>query len=310
MLSRVAERVYWGARYLERAENTARLINVYSHLLLDVPSNTDLDWYQIVDITGAADDFKRCKVRRRDERSIVGFLLTRENHSGSILATLGAARENFRTIRDIVPTEGWRCVNELYLYARRDLKRAVSQRRRNKVLGSIISQCQQITGLLAGTMSHGDAYQFLRIGRNLERGDMSSRIIDVAAATFLNGTDTAAQVENALWMNVLRSLSAYQMYRQYVRRRITPEDVLEFLLTDMDFPRTVLHCLHEVEASIKPLPNHDKPLQHACRSIGAVKQARVTSLVGPSLHEFIDHLQLDFARIHDQISAAWFSPKD
>ncbi|MEX2131005.1 MAG: alpha-E domain-containing protein, partial [Pseudohongiellaceae bacterium] len=235
MLSRVAERVYWMARYLERAENTARLLNVYSTLLLDLPRGTKVGWHTLVEITGTQAKFDETQ-KTADERSVVKFLLA--DHNGlSILSVLSMARENARTTREIIPAEAFEQVNNLYLYIKENALKGVSRGPRHELLQEIIENCQQITGLLAGTMSHNTAYRFIRIGRNLERADMSTRIVDVGSSNLLPGVPLAGETdkprnepyENILWMSVLRSISAYQMYRQHVRDRVNAEDVVMYL---------------------------------------------------------------------------------
>ncbi len=128
------------------------------------------------------------------------------------------------------PTEAWRSINELYLYAQERLPRASKARQRDAILSTLVERVQMIAGLLAGTMSHGPAYQYMRLGRNLERADMTTRVIDVAAAVLLSDRPELSRFDNTLWMAVLRCLSGYQAYRQYVRRRVNRNDVIRFLL--------------------------------------------------------------------------------
>jgi uncharacterized alpha-E superfamily protein len=218
------------------------------------------------------------------------------------------ARENIRTTRDLVPSEGWEHVNELYLFARKKLARKALPKDRYEFLSEIVMRCQQITGLLAGTMSHGAAYQFVRVGRNLERADMTTRMIDVGSATLIAPGVELERLENRLWTYVLRSLSAHQMYRQYVRRRVQPERVLAFLLQDTDFPRAVAHTLGEIAACFEnQLPHNEEPLRAVLRLQRLVAEADVEKLNAEGLHEFIDQLQLEFGNLHQQISTTWFS---
>jgi len=174
MLSRVAERLYWTARYLERAENTGRLVRVFSSMMLDLPNGVGLNWRQLVDVSGAHEYFDR-NYRSSGERNVIKFMLSDTDTQGSVISSLAMARENIRTTRDLVPSEGWEHVNELYLFARKKLTGKTLLKDRHEFLSEIIMRCQQITGLLAGTMSHGPAYQFVRVGRNLERADMTTR---------------------------------------------------------------------------------------------------------------------------------------
>jgi uncharacterized alpha-E superfamily protein len=308
MLSRVAERMYWGARYLERAENTARLVRVYDAALMDLPDEAGVGWPLLVEICGAHDTYI-ARYARQNDRNTLKFLTADPDYPGSILASLAQGRENFRTTRDLCPTEAWRCVNELYLYGRKSLPKMASPRRRHEVLSGIVRGVQQLAGLLSGTMSHGDAYHFIRLGRNLERADMTTRIIDVAAATLLGTRAAETPLDNTLWMAVLKSLSGYQMYRQYVRRRIRDEDVIRFLLHDRLFPRAVSHCLVELETSTMQLPNHEAPLRAVVRLQRIVETQPLETIEEAGLRQLMDELQIELARVHDQVAAAWFLPE-
>jgi uncharacterized alpha-E superfamily protein len=307
MLSRVAERLYWTARYLERAENTARLCKVYSSLMLDLPNGVGLNWHQLVDISGAQEFFDS-HYRTSGERNVIKFMLADTGNQGSLLTSLTMARENIRTTRDLVPSEGWEHVNELYLFARKKLTGKTPLKDRYEFLSEVVMRTQQITGLLAGTMSHGAAYQFIRVGRNLERADMTTRMLDVGSATLIAPGVQLERLENRLWTHVLRSLSAHQMYRQYMRRRVLAGTVLEFLLQDTDFPRSVAHTLGEIASCLEhKLPHSEEPLRAALRLQRLVAEADVNKLHDEGLHEFIDQLQLEFGDLHQQISTTWFS---
>jgi uncharacterized alpha-E superfamily protein len=305
MLSRVAERMYWGARHLERAENTARLVRVYDAALLDLPGEAGVGWPLLVDICDARAAFT-ARYPKGSDRETLKFLIADPLNPSSIMGSLGQARENFRTTRDLCPTEAWRGVNELYLYGKDALPKIASPRRRHEVLSGIVQRVQQLTGLLHGTMSHGPAYNFIRIGRNLERADMTTRIIDMAAATLLGTRGAEAPLENTLWMAVLKSLSGYQMYRQYVRRRIRDEDVIRFLLNDALFPRAVAHCLQELVTAMLTLPNSEAPAADVLRLQRVIDAQQVAPIEASALRRLMDDLQREFAGIHEHISAEWF----
>jgi uncharacterized alpha-E superfamily protein len=307
MLSRVAERLYWAARYLERAENTARLVKVYSYMMLDLPNGVGVNWRQLVDISGAPEQFDK-HYRSSGERNVMKFMLSDPDNSGSLISSLAMARENVRTTRDLIPSEGWEHVNELYLFAKKKLAAKTLPKDRYEFLSEVVMRCQQITGLLAGTMSHGPAYQFVRVGRNLERADMTTRLIDVGSATIIAPGVQRERLENRLWTYVLRSVSAHQMYRQYMRRQVRPDQVLTFLLQDTDFPRAIAHSLGEIAACIEnKLPHNEEPLRAARRLQRLVADANVEKLRAEGLHDFIDQLQLEFSDLHQQISSTWFS---
>lgn len=312
MLSRVAGNIYWMARYLERAENIARLINVHGNLLLDMPRGTAFGWETLITITGSDEAFYS-RYKNADERNVVRFLLGDDGSSpGSILNALEMARENLRTTRDIIPREAWEEVNDLYLSARARLAEGVNKRERYDFLKFIIRHSQLITGLIYGTMSHDMAYNFARMGRYLERADMTTRILDVRSANLLpKKVDTNSEpilnpFENIQWMSVLKSLTAYQMYRLHMRLRVQGPDVLKFLLLDNEFPRALTYCLGRIEDCLHRLPRSETPLAHLAELRQRVDEADVQALAREGLHEFIDELQISFADLHTQIDSVYF----
>jgi uncharacterized alpha-E superfamily protein len=306
MLSRVAERLYWMARYIERAENTARMVMAFSHLALDMPRSVQLSWKSMLSTTGGDEAFSH-HYQRDDERNCVKFLLADLDNPGSIMTSLTGARENVRTTRDLVPSEAWESVNELYLFGKAHAESGVGKRGRYAFLSEIISRCQQITGLLAGTMSHDHAYDFIRSGRNLERADMSSRLLDVAGIGLLSKDEDMQPFENLLWINILKSVSGFQMYRQHVRRRVSGSLVIQFMLQDRQFPRAVAHALGEVESSLSHLPRNELPLRYIAQVKRHVQDAKIDTLLKPDeLHQFLDHIQQEMAETHASIAENWF----
>jgi len=338
MLSRVAENIYWMARYIERIEDTARLINVNTNLLLDLPRPTAFGWEPLLYIVGTEAKFYE-RGSNPNEVNIIKYMIADQDNSSSILTAIMYARENLRTTRDVVPREAWEQINDLYLYIQGHLEMGVSQRGRYEFLKNVIRSTQQITGLLAGTMTHNAAYNFVRIGRNLERADMTTRILDVRSANLLVGqlqpqmqTQSQEQglqsqeqnqeagqqsqiqdqeldpFENIQWMSVLKTLSAYQMYRQQVRLRVRGPDVLKFILQDPLFPRSVYHCLSELQRSLDGLPETTA----IATSIGQLKQNLIDAevpelaLTREGLHHFIDQLQIGLGEIHGQVEATYF----
>ena len=329
MLSRVAQNIYWMARQIERAEDTARLINVNANLLLDLPRNTTFGWLPLIFIVGAEKRFfEKDPHRLADEATVVKFLISDIDHPNSILSSLAYARENLRTTRDTVPQEAWEQVNSLYIYARDHLP---TRRGRFEFMRRVIHGAQQINGLLAGAMSRTAAYSFLWLGRYLERADMTTRILDVRSANLLAHADqvpaqspsqsqTQAQsqapapeqaeqdpFESIQWMSVLKSLSAYQMYRQQVRLRVGGPDVLKFLLQNDSFPRSVSFCLKQLEAGLRELPGSASSLEAIAPLKQRLGDAAVPDLAHEGLHEFIDNLQISFGDLHNQIAAAYFA---
>ncbi len=219
MLSRVAENLYWMARYLERAENTARLINSTTQVLLDLPREAHFGWDVVIQVAGLDNLFHEHHPEA-DENSVIRFLILDEHNPSAIVSCIRNARENSRTFREVLPREFWERVNGLYLYIQRNAARTTHGRaERFEVLNEIIERRQSLVGLLMGSMSHDVGYQFLKLGRNLERADMTTRIVDVNSAVLLPRDQAVAEPLLArLWMSTLTALSAYQMYRRHVGR--------------------------------------------------------------------------------------------
>ncbi|MCH1600731.1 MAG: alpha-E domain-containing protein [Pseudomonadales bacterium] len=313
LLSRVAERVYWQARYLERAENVARLLHVFSALQLDLPKGTKLGWQTLVQITGHEEQFVE-KYKQENERNVVRFLLA-ERNGISLVDMLAFARENARTTREIMPTEAFELINGLYYFARDNAEAGISRAERNEILDQIVSRSQQIGGLMAGTMSRDEAYSFVRLGRSLERADMTTRIVDVDSQKLmpeLEVEDAEPEArepyENILWMNVLRSSSAYQMYRQHVRERINGEDVVRFLLQNEQLPRSAAHNLTTMTKVLRNLPNSNKVNWQVNKTRKLVRDADVNRLLRRGLVRHLDSVQKEIAQVHFKIADTWFLP--
>lgn len=307
MLSRVAENLYWMARYLERAENTARLINTTTSLLLDLPKGASFGWDVLLTVAGLDRPF-HALYAEANEANIMRFLIEDERNPSSILSCIHRARENTRTFREVLPMEFWERVNGLYLYTRQNAERAVSGRAaRYQVLMGVIERRQSIVGLLMGSMSHDLAYQFIKLGRNLERADMTTRIVDVNSAVLLPREGGVAEpLQERLWMSVLTALSAYQMYRRHVGVHVRASTVVYYLLTNPYFPRSVLHCLSEIEGCLAALPNHTEAMKTLRRASRRVAGMRVDGLTPVVLHEYLDQIQADLGALHNVVSRQYF----
>jgi len=306
MLSRSAERLYWLARYLERTENIARLVSVHMNLLRDLPKGVEMDWRQLIMITASEQAFHE-KNNIANERNITRFLLADADYQGSLFSSLSAARENIRTSRELLPDEAWEQVNEMYLFAKNNLDTVVNRRQRVLFLNEILKGCQRFTGLLSGYMSHNHPYRFIRLGVNLERADMTSRILDLASLLLSESrSEEMRQYETILWMNILKSLNALLMYRQHMRSRVQGGDVLNYLLLDTNLPRSVGCCIAEMAGCINELPNSND-LPEKLKELEAYVQAiNARQTTQKQLREILDGLQNKLGDLHGQISENWF----
>jgi uncharacterized alpha-E superfamily protein len=308
VLSRVAENLYWMARYLERAEDVARLISVQTNLLLDLPKGTAPGWRSLVTIIGADERYQEMFGNADDEAKVLRFLIADPSQQQSLVASLSAARENARTFREIIPREAWEEINALYLYARDHANDGVSKRGRQTFVKAVIRGSQTITGLLDGCMSHDEPFLFVQLGKNLERADMTTRIIDVRSATL--GVETSGAYQNIQWMSVLKSLSGYQMYRQERQTSVSREPALEFLLRSMRFPRSVSFCVHALRANLATMPDRERAMTAIAELEAMLVDPERRALMRDDLPAFIDHLQLVLGSVHDALVAAYFARND
>ena len=312
MLSSVAERVYWLGRYMERVENTARLIDVYSSMLFDMPKNSSIGWDVLLDITGSNKAFNE-KNTAVTEASVVRFLLSDSSNPSSIFSCLVMLRENARTTREVIPAEAWEQINELYLQTKDAIAGGIGRRAKRELFQVMIADCQRLGGLITGCMAHNTAYTFIQLGRFLERSDMTTRIIDVgsftllpAFAKFRKKSGFLEPFENVIWMNILRSVGGYQAYRQNVANRVGGEGVVRFMLQDDEFPRAVTFCLNALSTTLETLPNHDDVQLAVDRVKRITAEANVFHLLEKGLLEFIDELQISIADIHSELTRTWF----
>lgn len=315
MLSRVAERMYWTSRYVERAQNTARMLRAVSHISLDAPHAGPSWWRIVLEILGLEDAYME-SVDGIDERQVVRFLLADETNPSSIISCISHARESARTTREILPTEAWEEINDLYWYARDQAAKSVARNSRNRFISDVIGSSQKWNGLLAGTMSHDAAYTFMRLGRNIERADMTTRILDLGAAgeehiaELASSPDRVGPIANSLWMGVLLCLSAYQMYHQHVQTRVSGPDVVRFLLADEYFPRSVLYCLTEVKSWLGRMPRHELPQSTTVDILAQVQRAQSRRFARrglPQYRRYIDNIQERLGRLHQHTAQCWFN---
>jgi uncharacterized alpha-E superfamily protein len=307
MLARDAENLYWMARYLERAENTARLIIKISDTLLDIPNGASLGWGTLLKVAGL-DQLYQEYYDDANENDIMHFLIADERNPSSILACVKFARENTRTLREMLPEDLWERINGLYLYIQNNLHDA-SKNRRNKYLflQSIISQRHAIIGLIACAMEQDLAYHFIKVGRSVERADMTTRIMDINYAISLPEDHPLFEITmQTLWAGILKSLSAFQTYRRLKAFHVNMPDVVGFLFHEKRFPRSVNHCLAEIEACLQLMPQSEKIIIATNSAQNNLSRLNTKSMNLTKLHEYIDVSQLYLGKIHQSIDLVYF----
>lgn len=313
MLSRVAESIYWMSRYLERAENTARFLEVNWHMSLDLTSNQEMEqWGPLVQVTGDNASFAE-RYDQASKQNVIHFLTLDTEYPNSIISCLRAARENARTVRGIISTELWEQINMLHHMVEEIAEEP------EVLVSNPYDFCHDITlrGMLLGgtandTMNHTEGWHFFRLGRLLERADKTSRILDVKYFILLpdiNYVGTA--FDDIQWAALLRTSDALNAYRQHYGR-ITPRQVAEFLILGRDFPRSVLHCLIKARNSLHSIGHTslDHYSNQAERRLGQLvaklSYTGVEDIFAQGLHEFTDDLQTEMNDVDNAIAETFF----
>lgn len=305
LLSRVAENLYWSGRYLERAEDTARIVREHTNLLVDLPTSAPVTWEPLLAVIGDRAEFD-ARYPAADEASILRYLVSDVEHSGSLLRGIEQAREDIRTTREVLPREVWQALNDLYLYVAANHTDGVSRRSRSRFLERIIGECQRIVGIVTGTMRRDEAWDFWRLGLQVERADMTTRVLDVLAGSLLEARDAPETFADVRWMSVLRSLSALQMFHRATLEPVSGPASLHFLVFDERFPRSLATCLAEIEAGVRRLPTGTAVLPACEAARSRLAEIDAASLDAAQLHDAVDDLQVAIADVHDAIAERYF----
>ncbi len=318
MLSRVANSIYWINRYIERAENYARFIDVNFNLALEMPNQQDdVQWKPILETT--ADDELFAKLCNADytQENVLNFMIFDEKNSNSIISCINSARENARTIRENMSIEMWEHLNGFYFRVKeaKDRKGQILRSPR-EFLKEIKSGSELLTGIEDATITHNEGWYFGRLGRFLERADMTARFVDVKYFIILPDSKAVGSMVDILqWSTVLKSTSAYMMYRRKYGQ-LTPQKIVEFLILDRLFPRSVYYCLHHALESVKRIGLLQKtsPTNAAAKKL-AVHRAdlyytNVDEIIDNGLHEYIDSLQLVVNEVNTAVYKTFFEFKE
>ncbi|MGE3539790.1 MAG: alpha-E domain-containing protein [Candidatus Tectimicrobiota bacterium] len=312
MLSRVADSIYWLNCYIERAENVARFIDVNLNLMLDLPPGMLEQWAPLVATTGDDQRFyARYGAATRD--NVVFFLTFDADNPNSIYSCLVKARENARSVREIISSEMWEQINTFYLMVRDAAGQGTRLTQPHAFFSHVKTASHLFIGITEVTMSHNEAWHFAQLGRLLARADNTSRILDVKYFLLLpQVTDVGSPVDDIQWAAVLKSASALEMYRKRFGR-ILPERVADFLILDRDFPRAMHSCLVKAEASLHaitgaPLGTFQNLAEQRLGRLRAdFDYAQIDEIIAHGLHEFLDTAQIKLNDIGTAICETFFA---
>jgi uncharacterized alpha-E superfamily protein len=312
MLSRIADSLFWMARYMERAEHTARLLDVNYHMLLEGSLESyRLRWDAIVTISGEQDLFFEL-YREANAHNVFEFLGFREDNPNSIVTSINRVRENARTIRDRISREMWEDINSLYHRLREINREAEIQAGPHRFCNEIKFASHRFHGVAHDTLPHDEGWHFLQAGRSLERAETTARIVDVEYHKLVEGPVALAGTDNHQWMAVLKSVAAYEIYRREYHSRIDPEKVAELLVLHARHPRSIRFNIDAVQSSLRAISG-SAPGSYASeaeRLTGKLLETliydRVEDIFARGLHAFLVDLQRTCRLIGEQIARSYF----
>ncbi|MFN8009674.1 MAG: alpha-E domain-containing protein [Terriglobia bacterium] len=314
MLSRVADSIYWMSRYIERAENVARFIDVNLNLMLDRPIGYEDQWDPLVNTTGDQENFEK-HYGEASRENVIQFLTLDATNPNSILSCVRAARENARSIREVISSEMWEQINRFYLMVNEEAALGWSIEELHDFYGEIKLASHLFAGITDSTLSHNEAWNFCGLGRMLERADKTTRILDVKYFILLPDVDeVGSPYDDIQWASVLRSASALEMYRK-TYGRLSPASIVEFLLLDPQFPRAVHYCLNTADECLhaiagSPIGSFRNLAEQRLGQVRAeLAYAQVTEIISNGLHEFLDGLQSKFNYLGEGIHDTFFATR-
>jgi uncharacterized alpha-E superfamily protein len=295
MLSRTADHLFWMARYMERAENTARMldVNYQTSLLPQSEQMAEQGWRGLLSISELSADFSK-KYRQVDARNVMNFMVHDESNLSSITSCLRAARENARAVRGALTTEVWETQNQTWLEFNRMLAEGAFERDPGAFFEWVKFRSHLSRGVTVGTMLMDEALYFLRIGTFLERADNTARLLDVkfhalAGDYFGSAAKESQEVDFYHWSAILRSVSGFEIYRKVYRNVIRPERVAELLILRPDMPRSLAACMNEVVANLEQVANQQsgETLRRAGRLRSDLKYGRIDEILATGLHAYL-----------------------
>jgi len=323
MLSRVADSLYWMSRYVERGENIARILDVNLQLMLDLPkldpAEQKILWEPVLRSTGDHVDFFEYHKEATSD-NVIEFLTLNAKNPNSIINCLTSARENARHVREQISLEMWEEINRTYLWIKSQTLKKIVRQGPYEFFSQVKNASHLFQGITDGTMTHGEDWDFIQVGKYLERADMTTRILDAndeifisqAAGTQTAGTQTAGTLH---WSAILRSCSSHDAYRKFYVAQVEPDKVVEFLILNEFFPRSIRFCVQTLNDALRRISGckeeHFTNLAEklAGRLVAELNYSALEDIKTVGMHKFMDDLQIKLNVIGDAIFKTYlFSP--
>lgn len=314
MLSRVAESLFWMARYIERAEDLTRLLAVNFNALLDTqPEDALQGWQPLVKITGDEDLFAEVH-NTANADSVIDFILWHPQNVNAVTACINRARENARTVREQISSEMWEQINRLYFLVR-DTSRATVLANPGEFFRQVRNGSQAFQGITAATLTHGESYHFIQLGLFLERADKTARILD-AKYLYINKLPRNSAETSLQLIALLRSCSAFEPFRRTARGELDIEHVVHYLMLDRAFPRAVLFCLSEGLNALDTLGGTNAEILKTAnprRTLGRIsadlEYLDIQEILGDKMDPYLNQLLVRLNTAGDDIARAYFNTR-
>jgi uncharacterized alpha-E superfamily protein len=310
MLSRVADSLYWMSRSVERAENIARILDVNIQLMLDLPKLDTVEqsalWNPVLRSTGDNADFHK-HYKEANSESVIEFLTLNPKNPNSILNCLTNARENARHAREQISLEMWEEINRAYLSLQSMTSKKIAKQGAYDFYHQIKNASALFQGTTDGTMTHGEDWDFIQAGKFLERADMATRILDAHDEIFVN-TPAKSQTGSTLqWSAILRSCSAHDAYRKFYVAQVDPDKVVEFLILNEFFPRSIRFCVGAMDDALRRISGSreeaytNQAEKLAGRLVADLNFSALEDIKTVGMHNYMDELQVKLNAIGDAI---------
>jgi uncharacterized alpha-E superfamily protein len=308
LVARFAENIYWLGRYLERAENLARILEINETYARDRGAGPS--WTRVVDLYADRPRFID-KHGEPEAQSVIHYYLLDRDNPSSIVSSIRAARENARSIRHLISTEMWTQINIFNTDVSRLQRRASTVSDLSRILRDIVAGCQHFEGIAEGTFLRGEPWCFFKLGKYLERADQTTRILDMGYDRLMPAEDDA--VAWVQWNVLLRSVSGYHAYRSRHPGDSSPQEIAVFLLYDDEFPRALALCVNAITAQLRDLQQRHgesrgaEPEKQRRRLEFLVETGPGRKLSSQVLHRYLDQVQSTLGNVSDAIAACYFN---
>ncbi len=314
MLSSTADHLYWMARSMERAENTARMLDVTYRmsLLKQSVAEPHHEWRAMLSISGLHEDFE-ARYNEPSAANVMRFMTLDEINPGSIFNSILTARENARAVRGSITSEMWEALNFTWLEMRRISAEGIAEDGVSRFFDWVKDRSHLSRGITHGTLLRDDTFRFIRLGTFFERADNTARILDVKYHILLpSPADIGGAVDYYQWSAVLRSVSAFESYRKVYRDQITPQRVAELLILRPDMARSLITCMNEVYRLVQELngPQSEELLRRCGQLQGNLRFGRINDIFDYGLHEYLSGFLEQIYDLGDLINKTYFWSTD